>query len=406
MADVVNGLTADEDEARLAPQPRAGAIRAGSHGHVGRQFLLHHRRVGLAPAPLDVGHDAFERMLAHVALIAFADVVEADLIAPRAFEDELLHGRGQPFERRVEIEARVGRETFQHLVVELVAAIPSFHGTRGERELRKRHHALRIEETHFAQAVATRARTHGAVEREQARFQFGQRVVAQRTRETRRVGVLTAAIQFHHDGAAARQTQRGFEGFREPLLHFGADLEAVHHDLDRVLAVLRERRWRIELGHFAVDPHPHETLRAQILEDFELLPLALHDHGRQDHHARVFRQCEHGVHHLRDGLGRQRDAVGRAMRFTDTGEQQPQIVVNLRHRTDGGAGVVAGGALLDRDRRRQTLDQVHVRLFHELQELACVRRQRFHVAALTLRVQRVEGERRFARTRQARDRGP
>src|SRR2546426_11497152 len=83
--------------------------------------------------------------------------------------------------------------------------------------------------------------------------------------------------------------------------------------------------------------------------------------------------------------------------------QQPQIVVDLGYRADGGARVMARRLLLDGDGRRQALDQVDVGLFHQLQELARVRRQRLDVAPLPFRVQRVEGERALARTREAGD---
>ena len=49
------------------------------------------------------------------------------------------------------------------------------------------------------------------------------------------------------------------------------------------------------------------------------------------------------------------------------------------------------------NRRRQALDQVDVGLFHELQKLPRVRRERLDVAALALGVERVEGERALAR---------
>jgi hypothetical protein len=64
---------------------------------------------------------------------------------------------------------------------------------------------------------------------------------------------------------------------------------------------------------------------------------------------------------------------------------------------------VARRLLLDRDRRRQPLDQIDVGLFHQLQELARVGRERLDVAALAFRVERVEGERRFSRARQPGD---
>src|SRR5262249_44269882 len=56
-----------------------------------------------------------------------------------------------------------------------------------------------------------------------------------------------------------------------------------------------------------------------------------------------------------------------------------------------------------RDSRREPVDGVDVRLLHQLQELPCIRRQRLDVAALALGIDRVEGERRLAGTREPRD---
>jgi hypothetical protein len=66
-------------------------------------------------------------------------------------------------------------------------------------------------------------------------------------------------------------------------------------------------------------------------------------------------------------------------------------------------GIVRGGLLLDRNGRRQAFDQVDVGLFHQLQELARIGRQRLDIAALAFGIQRVERERGFARAGQAGD---
>jgi len=65
--------------------------------------------------------------------------------------------------------------------------------------------------------------------------------------------------------------------------------------------------------------------------------------------------------------------------------------------------VLARRLLFDRDRRRQPLDRVDVGLAHLLEELTGVGRQRFDVAALALGVDRVERQRRLARSRQPGD---
>src|SRR6187402_2420207 len=64
-----------------------------------------------------------------------------------------------------------------------------------------------------------------------------------------------------------------------------------------------------------------------------------------------------------------------------------------------------GRLLLDRNGRRETFNRVDIRLFHQAEELARVRGQRLDVAALSLGVDRVEGERRLARSRKSGDDG-
>src|SRR5262249_52788081 len=76
---------------------------------------------------------------------------------------------------------------------------------------------------------------------------------------------------------------------------------------------------------------------------------------------------------------------------------QTEVVVDLGDRADGGPRVARGRLLVDRDRRRQTLDEVDVGLVHLTEELPRVRRERLDVPALPLGVDRVERERRFPR---------
>ena len=87
----------------------------------------------------------------------------------------------------------------------------------------------------------------------------------------------------------------------------------------------------------------------------------------------------------------------------DPRPQQAQVVVDLGDRADRRARVARGGLLVDRDRRRQPLDRVHVRLVHLPQELPRVGGQRLHVAPLALGVDRVEGKARLTGSREPGD---
>ena len=82
----------------------------------------------------------------------------------------------------------------------------------------------------------------------------------------------------------------------------------------------------------------------------------------------------------------------------DRGVEHTQVIVDLRGGGDRGAGIRRGDPLLDGDRRGKTLDMVHLRLLHPVEELPRVGREALHIAALPLGKERVEGERRLART--------
>ena len=84
---------------------------------------------------------------------------------------------------------------------------------------------------------------------------------------------------------------------------------------------------------------------------------------------------------MADGLA----AVG-AVGHADGSVEEAQVVVDLRDGGDDGARVSAGGTLLDGDGWGESLDALHVRLLHLVEELARVCAQRFHVAALALGV--------------------
>ncbi len=295
-------------------------------------------------------------------------------------------------------------EALQHLEVELVAPVPALDRTRRERELREADDALGIEEADRAQAVAARAGAERIVEREQPRLELGQRVVADRARELRRVQVLAVGVHLDGDRTTVAVAERDLERLGEPLLELRADLEPVDDDLDRVLAGLRELRHRVDLVHLAVDAQPHEALRAQLGDEVQVLALPVDDDRREDHQLRVLGHRQRRIDHLRDRhRGELLLRMVRAVRVAHAREQQAQVVVDLGHRPHGRARVVRRRLLLDRDRRRQALDQVDVRLFHQLQELARIRRQRLDIAALAFRIERVERERALARSRQPRD---
>ncbi|OQC05044.1 MAG: hypothetical protein BWX79_02369 [Alphaproteobacteria bacterium ADurb.Bin100] len=232
------------------------------------------------------------------------------------------------------------------------------------------------------------------------------------------------AVHLQRNGAALGKAQRRLEALGQALAQLveggagiggglgirgggvrraGADLDTVDHHVDVVLFRLLQLGQVVDFIGHATDAKAHIALRLHVGEQLQKLALLLARHGRQDHEPCALWQCQRGVHHLAHGLGLQWHAVVRAVGRAGAGEQQAQVIVDLGHRAHGGARVVAGGLLFDGDRRGESLDQVHVGLVHQLQELPCVGGKALHIAALALGVERVERQAGLARSRQPGD---
>ena len=248
-----------------------------------------------------------------------------------------------------------------------------------------------------AESVAARAGAVRAVEGEEAGRQFRIAEAAPHAGQLLAVQKIFLSIEVDPH-QAMRLLERDLQRIRQPPHRRLVVLEddTVHDDLDRVLLLLVQRDLVREVVRLAVDPRADESAAARILKFLAVLALAVPDNRRQDRELRTQRQRHQRVHHLLNGLGRDRIAALGAVRAADAGKEQPEVVVDLGDGAHGGAGIARGGLLLDGDGRRQPFDGVHVRLVHLLKKLAGVGREGLDVAALALGVDRVEGERRFA----------
>ena len=146
----------------------------------------------------------------------------------------------------------------------------------------------------------------------------------------------------------------------------------------------------VKVQHLAVHPKAHVALRLHGFKGVCEFAFALTRHRGQHHPAAVDGQLQHSVHHLRHGLGLQGQLVLGAVWRARPRKQQAQVIVNFGHRAYGGARVVAGGLLLNADGGRQPFNQVHIGLVHQLQKLARVGGQAFHIAALPFGVKGVK----------------
>ena len=209
------------------------------------------------------------------------------------------------------------------------------------------------------------------------------------------------------DDDAAREAERGLDRVGQPPPGGVLHRETVDDHLDLVLLLLLQRRQApgvardlVQADDGAVHPRPRVPLGLQFLEQLGVLALAAADDRGEHLEPDALLQLEHPVHDLLRGLPGDRPAADRAVRLADPREQQPQVVVDLGDRADGGPRVAAGGLLIDGDGRGETVDEVHVRLVHLAEELPGVGGERLDVPALALGEDRVERQARLARAGQ------
>ena len=117
---------------------------------------------------------------------------------------------------------------------------------------------------------------------------------------------------------------------------------------------------------------------------------------RGDHLDPAGPQGQDLIHHLVHRLPFDGLAALWAMGLADAGIEQAEIIVDLRHRAHGGAGVVGGAFLVDADGRGKPLDIVHVGLFHLAQKLPGIGGQGFHIPPLAFGVNGIKGQGGFA----------
>ena len=314
---------------------------------------------------------------------------------------------GQPGPGRVhaEPERRAQRLDQPDEVVADVPAAPRPDRAPGQRLARVGDNELRVDFQPGAQPGAIRARTPRRVKRERPRLQLLKRQVVIQARQVLGVHPLPVRVilrqvhevQQHHP---TRQAQRRLHRISQPPPRIRLDRQPVHHHLDRVLLALVQRRDAVQPGHGAVDPGPGVTLQLEFAEQFGVLALAAADDRGQHLEPGPLLQLQHPVHDLLRRLPRDRPPAQRAVRLPHPGIQQPQVVIHLRDRPHRGPRVTRRRLLVDRHRRGQPIDEIHIRLIHLPQELPRIRRQRLHIPPLPLRENRVKRQARLPRPRQ------
>jgi hypothetical protein len=401
IADAADVTPTDAHPQALRPQPLAVALRTILERHERLDPLADVLALGLTVAAHQARHEplvaGLELALPMRALVAHLDPFLG------AVEQQIALALRQLAERLLEVDAELARDAGEQRRRPVALQRPgALHRALAHRFRCIRHQQLDADLAPLAEAVALLAGAVRAVEREHPRRQLFERGAAVRTRIELAEQHVRAA-RYIDERQTAADAHRGLERVGEPPLSLRIDDQAVDDGFDRMLLVAFELDLRIDRHDLAVDAHAHETLLRQPFDQLAMLALAAAHDRRQHQNAGTGRQPLHLLDHLADGLLADLLAALVTVRGADARPQQPQVVVDLGDRADGRTRVVRRRPLFDGDRRRKTLDAVDVRLLHLAEELPRICRQRLDVAPLAFRVQRVEGQRRLAGTRQAGD---
>ncbi len=404
VADLGDAAPGEGDGEHLGLEPGTAAGRAGHVAHVALVLLPRPLALGVGVPALDPLHHALEAGVVRALPAVLVAVAHVHLVVG-AVQDRLLRPRRQRTPGRVDVEVLRLAERLQQAqeVFQVVPGRPGLDRALAQAALRVGDEQFRIDLLLGAQAGALRAGAVRRVEGEDPGFQVLDRqgVVVGAGQvlgvAALAVRVVLGQVDEVEQDQAAGEPQRRLDRVGQPLLGARLDAEPVDHHLDGVLLLLLELRRVGELVHHAVDPGPRVPLGLELGEQVDVLALAAPDHRGEHHEPGALGHREDPVDDLLRALLGDPFAADRAVRLADPGEQQPQVVVDLGDRADGGARVARGGLLVDRHRRAEALDEVDVRLVHLAEELPGVRRQRLDVAALPLGEDRVEGQARLAR---------
>jgi hypothetical protein len=158
------------------------------------------------------------------------------------------------------------------------------------------------------------------------------------------------AVPDHLDDSVGR-LERRLDRVVEPRPVVRAHDEPVHDHGHVVVLPAVERGDAGQVVGLAVHPYAHEAPLPDVLEEVPELALAA-AHDRREHlDSRFRRPGEDRVGDLRGALPGDRRAVVGTVRDPDPCPEQTEVVVDLGNGADGGARVLAGGLLLDRDGR-------------------------------------------------------
>ena len=403
-AELVNVDAAHRHRQGLLAQPPAAAVRTGPLTHALLQLPAHGVGLGLPIAALQVVAHALKGLVQR-ALAPLPVIGQLQLLPLGAVEDDVHHLRRQVLHRGGQLElVLLGQGVKVHpgdgVPLDVVPA-GGGDGPLQDGQVLVGDDDVRVYLQLGAQTGTGGAGAEGVIEGEHTGGQLLDGDAAVLTCVV--LGEEDVPVLPHHvdDHNASRQVGGHLHRVGEPLGDVRLDDQPVHHHLDAVFLVLVQLDLLGQVVDGPVRPDTDIARLAGVLKDLLVLAFLAPDDGGQHLDAGSLGQGEDLVDDLVDGLLLDLLAALGAVGRAHPGPEQTEVVVNLGHRAHSGAGVLRGGLLVDGNSGAQAVDVVHVRLLHLAQEHPGVGAEGLHIAALSLGVNGVKGQRGFARAGQA-----
>ena len=192
--------------------------------------------------------------------------------------------------------------------------------------------------------------------------------------------------------------QSRFDTVGNPRPRFRLDHQSINHNLDRDSLTTRRNGNVINILCLAIDANPHVTATLDVVEQLFVALCRVRLDRSQQHQPSAGFVSKNLVDDVVASLSSDRHITIGAMRLTQASHQNPQVVIDLRHSSNGTTWRRAEVLLLDRDRRRQSFNLIDPRLLQLIHELPRVTGQAFDVPALAFRIDRAHGQRAFPAT--------
>ena len=271
-------------------------------------------------------------------------VFQRQLLPLRAVEDHILYRGGKLLIGGAEGEVIFLRQGIEIHAGDAVGAdgVPArgHHRTVENRLALVGHHQRGVNLLLHAKTCAGRTSAEGVIEGEQARCQFFNGNAAVLTGVVLReleIFFLTHQVDAHK---AACEVGGRLHTVGKAAGNIVTDDKAIHHNVDMVLHILGKGDLLVQFIHLPIHADADIAAAAGIGKDFGMLALASPHHRCHHLDARALGQSHNAVddliHRLLTDLLAALGAVGR----THPRPQKAHIVIDLRHRTHGGAGIL------------------------------------------------------------------